>query len=231
LGRPKAILFDFGGTLDADGLPWKERFHALYRREGIAIEAEAFAPLFYAADDRLVADLPRTAGFRATIDHLTGNLDPLLPNGSAARRQRVASRFNEEAEACLARNRPVLLALAARFRLGIVSNFYGNLPAVCREAGLEPFFDVVVDSTIVGAAKPEPAIFRAALDALEAEASECIFVGDSLHRDWVGAERLGMPFIWIEHPMMATSGTERPNYRVPSLAELPAALGVFDDAA
>ena len=31
----ETVLFDFGGTLDADGVAWKERFHALYRAEGL----------------------------------------------------------------------------------------------------------------------------------------------------------------------------------------------------
>ena len=31
----ETLLFDFGGTLDADGVAWKERFYALYRAEGL----------------------------------------------------------------------------------------------------------------------------------------------------------------------------------------------------
>lgn len=231
MGRPEAILFDFGGTLDADGLPWKERFHLLYRREGVALEPEAFAPLFYAADDRLAGELPRTAGFTATVEKLTANLDAHLPGESADRRARVGTRFIDDSKACFARNLPVLRALAGQFRLGIVSNFYGNLAAVCREAELAPLFDVMIDSAVVGASKPEPAIFEAALDVLGIEARACVYVGDSLHRDWAGAERIGMPFIWIEHPAMAKPDAARPRQAVPSLSHVPGALGIIDDAA
>src|SRR5437870_1735052 len=45
-----AVLFDFGGTLDADGLAWKERVYRLFRDEGVAVERERFDPLFHAAD-------------------------------------------------------------------------------------------------------------------------------------------------------------------------------------
>ncbi len=31
--QTKAILFDFGGTIDADGVAWKERFYPLYLAE------------------------------------------------------------------------------------------------------------------------------------------------------------------------------------------------------
>ena len=53
-----ALLFDYGGTLDADGLPWKERFRQLYRAEGVDPPDAVFGPVFYAADDALPAGLP-----------------------------------------------------------------------------------------------------------------------------------------------------------------------------
>ena len=110
---------------------------------------------------------------------------------------RVASRFLSEASAAFARNRPVLEALRERYRLGIVSNFYGNLEAVCHSAGLASLFAVVVDSHCVGAEKPDPAIFHVALETLRATPETTVFVGDSLRRDREGARRTGMRFIWI----------------------------------
>src|SRR2546428_593293 len=53
-----AVLFDFGGTLDADGLAWKERVYRLFRDEGVAVERERFDPLFHPAADPLVGDSP-----------------------------------------------------------------------------------------------------------------------------------------------------------------------------
>ena len=69
------------------------------------------------------------------------------------------------ARAC-ATARRVLARLSRRHRLGVVSNFYGNLGAVCADAGLTALFDVIADSTAVGWTKPDPRIFRHALDAL-----------------------------------------------------------------
>ncbi len=45
--------------------------------------------------------------------------------------------------------------------------------------------------------KPDPAIFRVALEALRAVPETTVFVGDSLRRDREGARRTGMRFIWI----------------------------------
>src|SRR5262249_15398138 len=51
------VLFDFGGTLDADGIPWKTRFFHLCRAEGLTADPERFDPAFYAADDALVGTI------------------------------------------------------------------------------------------------------------------------------------------------------------------------------
>jgi FMN hydrolase / 5-amino-6-(5-phospho-D-ribitylamino)uracil phosphatase len=202
----ETLLFDFGGTLDADGVSWQARFHAYYRAEGLEMAAENFAPAFHAADDALIGALAPDSDLGETVERLAGNLEAELVRrdgggGKAgthcARGRRVASHFLAEARAALARNRPLLETLKARFRLGIVSNFYGNLEAVCHGAGLATFLDVIVDSHRVGARKPDPAIFRAALAPLGAKPETTLMIGDSLRRDGEGARRMGMGFIWI----------------------------------
>ena len=64
----ETVLFDFGGTLDADGVAWKERFYSLYRSEGLDMTADVFAPTFFAADDPLVGGLPRSSGLSETVN-------------------------------------------------------------------------------------------------------------------------------------------------------------------
>jgi HAD superfamily hydrolase (TIGR01549 family) len=231
----ETVLFDFGGTLDSDGVPWKERFYALYRAEGLNLSAEAFAPAFYAADDALVGALAPTTGLKETVDLLAANLEAELgrrgrgPEGNdIARGQRVASRFLSETSAAFARNRPVLETLGERYRLGVVSNFYGNLEAVCESSGLGPLFGVMMDSQRVGAEKPEPAIFRAALDALHAAPETSVMVGDSLRRDYEGARRSGMGFIWIapkDVQAAERSAADRPAF--PTVSELPDLLEIL----
>jgi HAD superfamily hydrolase (TIGR01549 family) len=232
----ETVLFDFGGTLDSDGVPWKERFYALYRAEGLNLSAEGFAPAFYAADDALVGALAPTTGLKETVDLLAANLEAELtrrgggPEGNdVARGQRVASRFLAEMSAAFSRNRPVLEALGARYRLGVVSNFYGNLEAVCESSGLAGLFGVMTDSQCVGSEKPEPAIFQVALDALQAKPATTVMVGDSLRRDYEGARRSGMGFIWIapEDVQAAerVTGADRPV--LGSVTELPDILHVL----
>ncbi|HXO70927.1 MAG TPA: HAD family hydrolase [Bradyrhizobium sp.] len=197
----QTLLFDFGGTLDSKGIAWKERFHALYRAEGLNIPASDFQSIFFAADDPLVGGLAPETDLAGTVRALTVNLETEFARrgaGADGRCQRVASRFLADTASTIERNRPVLEALSERYRLGVVSNFYGNLEAVCHGAGLGSIFPVLVDSHCVGAEKPDPAIFHVALDALRATARTTVFVGDSLRRDREGARRTGMRFIWLQ---------------------------------
>jgi putative hydrolase of the HAD superfamily len=78
-----------------------------------------------------------------------------------------------------------------------VSNFYGNLEGACESSGLARLFGAMADSQRVGAEKPDPAIFQAALAELQAKPETTVMVGDSLRRDYEGARRSGMRFIWI----------------------------------
>ena len=192
-----ALLFDFGGTLDADGVPWKERFYRLFLARGVDVTRERFDPIFYAADDALVGSVPPSFPFRetarsvaATVARGLGIGDPDLPTD-------VADAFVDEALAMARRNLPMLERLAGRYRMGIVSNFYGNLATVCDDVGVRPLFGVIVDSVWAGCAKPDPLIFRRAVDGLRVAPAEATFVGDSLSRDMAGARAVGMPHIWL----------------------------------
>ncbi len=190
---PKAILFDFGGTLDADGVAWKDRFRSM---AGVAGPSEPFDRAFYAADDALVGTIPRDLSFRETVDRLSRNLGREL-GWEEKRADSLADCFFQTSRSKAEESRQILGRLAARFRLGIVSNFYGNLERVCGDIGISRHVPVIVDSAVVGFEKPDPRIFRAALDALETSAVEAVFVGDSLPRDMKGARDVGMPHIYV----------------------------------
>jgi HAD superfamily hydrolase (TIGR01549 family) len=117
----------------------------------------------------------------------------------------------------------------AGLKLGIVSNTF--FPAfaidnVLREEGLLDFFPVRIYSSDVGYMKPHPAIFRAALERLNVEASRAIHVGDRLSRDVRGARRAGIPSVWLCKNGSGGSRRDRAGHVIRDLAELPKVLGL-----
>lgn len=192
-----SVLFDFGGTLDANGIPWKERFFRLCQDEGLGFSSERFDRVFYTADDALVGTVSPTLSFRDTVTRLARGVTEGLDVRDPAIGERIAKRFLDEALERLSASAELLGQLSRRYRLGLVSNFYGNLATVCHEVGLSPFLTIVVDSARVGCLKPDPQIFRLALAGVKAEPAAAVFVGDSLQRDMAGARGVGMAHIWL----------------------------------
>ena len=76
---------------------------------------------------------------------------------------------------------------------------------------------IIVDSTIVGVAKPDPAIFSFALDVLDVKPEHVAYVGDSYANDVVGARAAGMrPFLLDPYDDHAGADYER----IKAVAEL-----------
>ncbi len=89
--------------------------------------------------------------------------------------------------------------------VAIVSNNDGTAPeqmqefAVCQVGdGPLPSVAAIVDSTLVGVAKPDPAIFDPALEALGHDPGRVLYVGDTVHADVVGATAAGMQVVQLD---------------------------------
>ncbi|MCS6799181.1 MAG: HAD family hydrolase [Myxococcota bacterium] len=107
----------------------------------------------------------------------------------------------------------------AGLRLGVVSNSEGTIGAMLAEIGLAPFFEVVVDSHFEGVQKPDPEIFRRALQRMGAlEPTDVAYVGDVPGVDVAGARAAGLRAILVD-PADAFADFEGAP-RIRSLAEL-----------
>ncbi len=115
----------------------------------------------------------------------------------------------------------VTAVVAAGYRVAIVSNADGHVREDLAAAGFGDLFDVVIDSTVVGVSKPDPAIFAYALDALGVEPADAWYVGDSPLFDLGGAEAAGLAEFVLVDPFGLHDGY-RP--RVSRITELPGLL-------
>ncbi|AFY94234.1 HAD-IA family hydrolase [Chamaesiphon minutus] len=82
-------------------------------------------------------------------------------------------------------------------QLAVVSNFDSRLHNVLKVLGLEHYFSTVTISTEVSAAKPQAAIFAAALDKHACAPQSAWHIGDSLEEDYLGASNAGLTAIWL----------------------------------
>jgi putative hydrolase of the HAD superfamily len=187
------ILFDLGGTLDGPGRPWVDRFVVAYREAGVAVPVERLREACHAGTRAAYAE-PSIAGYdlRATVGvHVAAQLAHLgRADPDAARR--IVDLFVGGTVAALQESRAVLERLARRYALGVVSNYYGNADRILTDAGMGPLLAVVIDSSVCGLSKPDPAIFALAVARLGVPAERALFVGDSLAQDIVPARTAGL---------------------------------------
>ncbi len=193
------LLFDFGGTLDSDGQTWLERFLRIYKEAGLDVPPDRLERAFYDSDDQLaarhaLAGLSLEATVRLQVEDV---LRAVAPERLSALAPVVAGRFTDDCRAHLRRNRPMLERLAQRWKLGIVSNWYGNMSGILAAEGLAELFGAVADSGALGVIKPEAGIFRHALEKLGGRPETAVMVGDNIKRDMRGAEALGMRHVLI----------------------------------
>lgn len=195
--RIQAILFDFGGTLDGNGLHWRERAYRFIQRKFPHVSREEFDQADRASVENFVASGDgRRCNLKQTADAIfTGIYERLELDLEI--RDSFLHDFCRDAERWLHKNRQWLASLRTDYRLGVISNNFGNTKGWCDDYALSPLLDVIVDSAVVGIKKPDSGIFRAALSELGVSADEAIYVGDTYLDDMVGAKSVGMWTAWL----------------------------------
>ncbi|MCA1325322.1 HAD family hydrolase [Herbaspirillum sp. alder98] len=88
---------------------------------------------------------------------------------------------------------PGLQRLGQSLTLGSVSNGFADLGRI----GLAGHFKVSIAAHRFGRAKPDPAIFHAACDALGIAPANTVYVGDDLTLDVRGAQQAGLRAVWM----------------------------------
>ncbi|WLR52808.1 HAD family hydrolase [Bacillus tianshenii] len=85
---------------------------------------------------------------------------------------------------------------------------------------IPPYFDHIIISGAFGRGKPDPSIFKHALERFNIEPEEALMVGDNLNTDIKGANAAGIPSVWVNRHHKTNDTDVKPNYEITSLHEL-----------
>lgn len=224
--RYQTAFLDAGGVLV--GPNWT-RASAALARQGVVVDAAALA----AAEPGVKRTLDVAPTVRTTTDEQRGFLyfDLILTAAgvtlSNATRAALAElkafhdventwdAVSEEAVPVLGRLR------AAGLRIVVVSNTNGTIRRLFDRVGLAPHVDLIVDSQEEGVEKPDPRLFRIALERSGASPSATIHCGDLYEIDVVGARAAGLPAVLLDASGLYPSADVP---RVASLTEYADAL-------
>jgi putative hydrolase of the HAD superfamily len=194
-----------------------EHYRAVAQRFGADLSAaklqEAFGRAWAASAPRGASPGPRAADdkgwWRELVERVmeqTLTADQQISFPPAAYFEALYAHFAEPGVwALFPEVAEVLEGLRARgYRLGVISNFDRRLEAILAGLGLRHFFECVILSSQAGAEKPDPQIFRCALEALQVAPAEAVHAGDDRERDG-GAEALGMRVFHLDRPRTTLS--------------------------
>jgi putative hydrolase of the HAD superfamily len=102
------------------------------------------------------------------------------------------------------------------FRLGVISNWDSRLIPLLKRLDLSRFFDKIIVSSQIGAAKPNPVIFQKAARLLRQSPEGCLHVGNDLEEDYRGALRAGFSAVLLNR----TGKSPGRSVRIRSVSEL-----------
>jgi putative hydrolase of the HAD superfamily len=218
----EVVLFDVGNTLL---FPNWERILAPLAEQGIRPTPDQLRAIERRTKNEF--DKMVTAG---RVDHgfwwmFYGHLlDTLgVPDGAIQEKLTKATQNSANWDQIRPGTREALDQIGAKYRIGVISNADGRITNVLSVCGICDCFLSVTDSGIVGHEKPHPAIFAAALEAMNIPPEKALYVGDVYSVDYAGATRSGMQAV-----LMDVSGAYRDKGlpRVESIGELQRTLGV-----
>jgi len=115
------------------------------------------------------------------------------------------------------------------YRVGLITVCSDDVMDLWPETAFAELFDSTVFSCAVGLRKPDPRIYRLALDELGVEAEDAFFVGDGANDELAGAERVGMRAVLIHRPGETPPWDEVRDWQGPRITSIPEVLGLLAD--
>ena len=229
----KGIIFDYGGTIDTNGIHWGEFIENEYHKAETGINKELFREAYVYAE-RALAKSPIISPedtFHTLLEKKTALQAEYLAQQNAPitleQREAITEGCYKKVLDTLTTTRAIVEKLASEYPMVLVTNFYGNMPVVLQEFSLNNIFQEIVESSVVGLRKPDPALFALGVKALGLQPQEIVVVGDSYRKDIHPARTLGCKAVWLknicweEEPII--EGAE-PTAIISSLEEFPALI-------
>ena len=203
----KGIIFDYGGTIDTDGIHWGEFIWEQYKETGVDISHETYREA-YVYGERFLAKnhvIEQTDTFHTLLRKKIAIHFDYLHNRfpekhfSKEDAERIADGCYNKVKKTMETTCAVVKELSKQYPLVLVTNFYGNMPVVLKEFNLSEYFKTIVESSVVGLRKPDPALFALGVEALGFEPHEIVVIGDSYRKDIYPSSTLGCRTVWLKN--------------------------------
>ncbi|HZK03666.1 MAG TPA: HAD family hydrolase [Bacteroidaceae bacterium] len=241
----KGIIFDYGGTIDTDGVHWFELLRRAYgvflcdMPEDVLLQAYIYAERTLGAEDVIKSEDNFSVTLRKKIElqfnYLINNHGYTV---NSVQKNSIINYSIDYVRENIEKNSAIVLStLSEIYPMVIVSNFYGNLDSVLHEFGIDSYFSSVIESSRVGIRKPDPAIFLMGVKALknivdDIISEQILVIGDSFQKDIVPAWSIGCVTAWLKGVPFGNEphNVFEPSYTISTLKELSSIKELFTDS-
>ncbi|MFA5403763.1 MAG: HAD family hydrolase [Ignavibacteria bacterium] len=229
----ETIIFDFGGTLDTNGIPWSQKYLITLKINGFVFDDKLYHRIYKASEEFLQNNsnnnfrsykelMKEQLSFIISSIHLTGyenrhNYERII--------NEVFADIWMDTVYCIKNSKEILETFKNKYKLGLVSNYYGNIKRICKDMDLDKYFDVILDPNTACIHKPHPGIFSIALKMLNSLPENTFVIGDSYEDDIVPAKIIGCRTILLNRNIILNeSKYDSSDYTVKNINKIQSIL-------
>jgi putative hydrolase of the HAD superfamily len=223
----RAVFLDLGNTLLRESPSRAEIYAESARARGVEVGAERMRELMARAHHELPRELGRAfrysdAWFREFQRRIFQVELGIAPGAFEELSDELFARFEDPRTFVLYPGARELLDELGRRGLvrGLISNWSERLPKLLRALGLQQDFELVLCSARERLEKPDPELFRTALQRAGVPAESALHAGDHVERDVQGALAAGLQAVLVDHEGRVALPASPPCTKVESLAQL-----------
>ncbi len=193
---PKAVIFDFFGTLVPNFSLSQHKAVLGKMADLMGAPREAFIQQWFDTTvSRMTGEYTST---RANIEAICRTLE--VPFDAESCEQAVAERYVYARANSAPRSTAIetLREIGKRgLKTGLISDCSCELPDIWRETSFAPLFEVTTFSVVARIKKPNPLIYEMTAAQLGVACADCLYVGDGGSNELAGAQAVGMRPIWL----------------------------------
>ncbi len=197
--RFKAVIFDLFGTL-VDNFTYQEHRDVLSEMaDALSIPSQDFIQLWIETFRERVTGAFATP--ESNILYICDKVGVSPEDGQIKRAIEIRREFTRDSLTPRSDARDTIHRLKEMgLKIGLVSDCTYEVPTLWDQSAFSDLIDVPVFSCSAGIKKPDPRIYKMALDGLSVNAEECLYIGDGSSHELTGAKRMGMHPVLIQVP-------------------------------
>ena len=224
-----AVIFDLGGTLIQE-TTWAEKIDVVRQiASTLSIPFDDFLNVWHNSFNEHMKGA-RNSG-QAFIRYICEQLEVDIEDED--RIDIAADILSENSKKHVMRPRQDALEVlqylkSHNYKTGLISNCNNDVPEVWNDTPFAPLIDVTIFSCSEGLMKPDPRIYRLALERMSVKPEKCLYIADGISNELATASELGMHAIMLSMPGENENEPYREDWDGPVVSSLTEIISLLE---